>query len=137
MKGYEKYARLNWELNDQFDPETDFYKSKTNFAVAIISNCRASNNRLKYINELSKYVPVDLYGKCGNKTCPGNNRRDCKQSLAADYKFYLSFENSICRDYITEKFFLTLTFNIIPVVMGGGTYDHYVIINFNFNIFEL
>ncbi len=34
------------------------------------------------------------------------------------YKFYLSFENSLCRDYVTEKFF-TRAGNILPVVRGG------------------
>ena len=37
-----------------------------------------------------------------------------------DYKFYLSFENTYCQDYHTEKFFAAMqTQNVIPVVMGG------------------
>ena len=37
-----------------------------------------------------------------------------------DYKFYLSFENSLCMDYITEKFFQIFKFNVIPIVLRGS-----------------
>lgn len=46
--------------------------------------------------------------------------------LRKDYKFYLSFENSNCKDYITEKFFHNaLEFNILPIVMGGRPEDYH------------
>ena len=35
------------------------------------------------------------------------------------YKFYFAFENSLCDDYITEKFFNMLKHNIVPVVLGS------------------
>ncbi len=35
------------------------------------------------------------------------------------FQFYLSFENSICPDYITEKFFNILHYTVIPVTYGG------------------
>ena len=43
-----------------------------------------------------------------------------------DYKFYLSFENAYCNEYITEKFFLALkTEQVIPVALGGFTREDY------------
>ncbi len=40
------------------------------------------------------------------------------------YKFYLSFEDAICKDYVTEKFFSIFGgLNLIPVVLGGANYS--------------
>ena len=42
------------------------------------------------------------------------------------YKFYLSFENANCFDYITEKFFVALkTEDVIPIALGGASVDDY------------
>lgn len=39
--------------------------------------------------------------------------------LEKDYKFYLAFENSNCRDYITEKAYSNaLMRNILPIVVS-------------------
>ena len=38
------------------------------------------------------------------------------------FYFYLSFENSLCDEYITEKFFRVLQTNTVPVVMGPKRY---------------
>jgi alpha-1,3-fucosyltransferase len=99
-------------------------------AAALISNCGASSRRIEYIREIQKYIRVDVFGGCG-KECPksvGNATRDCMEVLSRKYKFYLAFENSICRDYITEKFFRQLNHYIIPVTLGGGPYHIYVIL---------
>jgi alpha-1,3-fucosyltransferase len=45
--------------------------------------------------------------------------------LDSKYKLYLSFENSFCKDYITEKFFKVLNYNIIPIVLGRANYSKF------------
>jgi glycoprotein 3-alpha-L-fucosyltransferase len=71
-----------------------------------VSNCGARNRRLQYAHELQKHIPVDIYGSCGTKKCPRSTANKCFDMLDRDYKFYLAFENSNCKDYITEKFFV-------------------------------
>ena len=44
--------------------------------------------------------------------------------IESKYKFYLSFENSICTDYVTEKFFrIAQLDSVVPVVYGGADYS--------------
>jgi glycoprotein 3-alpha-L-fucosyltransferase len=79
---------------------------KTKKVAWFVSNCQAVNGRMNYANELAKYIDVDIYGKCGKLRCSRKQHDDkCVKLLNKDYKFYLSFENSHCKDYITEKFF--------------------------------
>lgn len=126
---YENFSFMQWKYNPSFNISYDFYNTKKKFAVALISNCNAKSGRLEYIMEMRKYVSVDVFGNCG-KTCPTNfsdsSPGNCKDILGREYKFFFAFENSICQDYITEKFFDLLKYNIIPVVLGGGNYEHYV-----------
>jgi alpha-1,3-fucosyltransferase len=141
---YEESAEMDWALNDSFNQDFDFHSTKSDFAAAVISNCGGSSDRLNYIRRLEKLIKVDTFGKCGKK-CPEYYRStdlkgDCKDIIGKEYMFYFAFENSICTDYITEKFFFILRHNIIPVVLGGGKYDHYVLLFFIFlpqNYFNL
>ena len=41
-----------------------------------------------------------------------------------NYKFYLSFENSYCHEYVTEKLYNILQLDMVPVVMGGADYSN-------------
>ena len=58
-----------------------------------------------------------VYGNCGSE-CSKTNRQKCMSMLRKN-KFCLSFENSYCRDYISEKIILNAFENdIIPVVIS-------------------
>lgn len=72
--------------------------------------------------QLSSYIPIDIYGSCGDYSCDRSGE-GCFPRFAYQYKFYLSFENSLCRDYITEKFSNALKYNLVPIVYGAGDYS--------------
>ncbi|XP_035709711.1 alpha-(1,3)-fucosyltransferase 10-like isoform X2 [Folsomia candida] len=98
--------------------------SKTKMVAAIVSNCDSSD-RLEYIRELQKFVGVDVFGKCGTFSCPKSENDACLRKIEAEYKFFLSFENSRCEDYITEKLFdNVLQWYIVPIVRGGRPSDY-------------
>ncbi|GFS05963.1 alpha-(1,3)-fucosyltransferase C-like [Elysia marginata] len=92
-----------------------------------VSNCHTQSKRESYVKEMRKYIPVDVYGKCGSLQCTKTTMLKCKQLLNTTYNFYLSFENSLCRDYISEKFYRNYESrtHIIPVVRGGADYQSY------------
>lgn len=80
---------------------------KTKPILWFVSNCKAKSGRGEYIQELSRHVTVDIYGNCGDHVCPRS--KDCFREVAEpDYFFYLSFENSFCEDYVTEKLYNAL-----------------------------
>ena len=82
--------------------------SKTKLVAWFVTNCGSKNGRLKYVQELQRYIPVDIYGLCGPLTCDRRYEAYCLEKLRKQYKFYLSFENSNCKDYISEKFWKAL-----------------------------
>ena len=119
---------LYWDLNENYT-NTDVFSNKSEFGAALISNCGLDNTlRLKYLYALNNYTMeksnrlVRIYGGCG-EPCPVYQ---CKEHICINYKFYFAFENSMCKDYITEKFFDTFKYNVLIVVLGGGNYDYYM-----------
>ncbi|CAH8661933.1 unnamed protein product [Schistosoma curassoni] len=97
-------------------------KGKDRAVAWIVSNCYPRSPRNVYANELAKYITVDVYGRCGRMTCSGSQ---CFDLVRKHYKFYLSFENSLCQDYITEKFFFNaLMNNALPIVMGASIEEY-------------
>ena len=99
-----------------------FHMIHCNYATNM-SHCKTQSHREDYVKELSKYINIDIVGKCGNKyACPRKFSKDCEEQLVTKYYFYLALENSICDDYITEKTWRRLTEGAVPIVLGGGMY---------------
>uniref|UniRef100_A0A9J2PDJ4 Fucosyltransferase n=1 Tax=Ascaris lumbricoides TaxID=6252 RepID=A0A9J2PDJ4_ASCLU len=112
------YLRWNWSSNlpHMEYPLFNYAKGKTKKAAWFVSHCLTNNGRREYALQLQLYIQVDIYGDCGDRRI---GRREGARALKSNYKFYLSFENSNCRDYVTEKFFdNALSNDVIPIVMG-------------------
>ncbi|CAL1281225.1 unnamed protein product [Larinioides sclopetarius] len=103
-----------------------YFKNKSKSVVWMTSHCPTYGGRDEYMAELRKYIDVDVYGTCGTSVCPPGDTDKCLQEYADKYRFFLAFENTICKDYITEKLFRNLKYDIIPVVFGGADYDKFV-----------
>lgn len=83
-----------------------------------VSNCKTDHTkRMEFYKSLEKAtsLSIDVYGKCGKGKVP----KEDEKTLWSKYKFYLAFENSNCRDYVTEKFFKVLDKGVIPIVRGA------------------
>ncbi|KAL5106770.1 Glycoprotein 3-alpha-L-fucosyltransferase A [Taenia crassiceps] len=90
--------------------------------VWLVSNGSPKNNRDLVAYSISALTPVDVYGEIGKETPPG---RDPFQWISEHYKFYLAFENSNCRYYITEKVTSNALRNgMVPVVLGAYKEDY-------------
>ncbi len=68
-----------------------------------VSDCKTDSKREVYVKELKKYIEVDTYGKCGDFECSQNNGSLCYEMIAKNYKFYLSFENSVSFQFFSKK----------------------------------
>lgn len=117
-EGFSPYAFLRKQLHIPVKNYTSIFINKTNNIAWVVSHCQTQSKREAYVRELSKYIDVDIYGKCG-KPCPF--KEDCKIHLSKIYRFYLSFENSLCKDYVTEKILSMYIDGIdfIPIVRGA------------------
>ncbi|XP_060100469.1 3-galactosyl-N-acetylglucosaminide 4-alpha-L-fucosyltransferase FUT3-like [Heteronotia binoei] len=87
---------------------------KTKLVAWVVSKWNPSSLRVRYYQELKKYIHVDVYGY---QHSPLPQKKQIK--VLSQYKFYLAFENSVHEDYITEKLWKTaLLAETVPVVCG-------------------
>ncbi len=95
-------------------------KTEKSPVVHLQSNPYDASGRARFAFELMRRVKVDSYGNMfrtrPERIPPGWSRR---VAVMARYKFTLAFENSISRDYVTEKFFDPLTVGSVPVYRGA------------------
>jgi len=95
----------------------------------------------KYLQRLMSHIQVDSYGGCyknareekdfsfellasssdarERQTLTPKSRNEAKLLIASTYKFYLSIENTILDDYITEKFYQGFRTPSVMVYLGA------------------
>ncbi|XP_064472112.1 alpha-(1,3)-fucosyltransferase C-like [Ornithodoros turicata] len=138
-------GRINWTITHRSDADIPYPKFRTlklssvierlahravpkrfkkkRMAAWFASNCHAPSGRSEFVRELQKVIDVDVYGACGHLRCVPAYSHECYEMLSKKYYFYLSFENSLCRDYVTEKFYYPINYDVVPVVMGSANYS--------------
>jgi len=125
--GYGHYEKIQKTSNTPVS-SINYAAGKTKQVAMLVSNCNPANDRMDFARQLSRYIAVDVFGKCGSHQCPKDIKPGsvaCVGWLSKHYKFYLAFENSNCKDYITEKFLANaLKNNILPVVYGAARVDY-------------
>ena len=114
------YGHLQSQVSPPVRNYSEIFHRKTKFAAWIVSHCGSSSSRDQFVDKLRGYgINVDIYGDCGMVL----EREDEERVINTTYKFYLSFENALCNDYVTEKFFHHFRQDTVLIVRGGANYD--------------
>ncbi|XP_048250640.1 alpha-(1,3)-fucosyltransferase 10-like isoform X2 [Haliotis rufescens] len=101
--------------------------------VFVHMDCHTASDRSHYMRLLNQFIKIDSYSDCEhNKDFPSNNltfktlkgmgpmMSDGFFKLIAQYKFAFAFENAVCDDYITEKFWRPLRLGVVPIAFGSS-----------------
>ncbi|XP_055640308.1 alpha-(1,3)-fucosyltransferase 10 [Toxorhynchites rutilus septentrionalis] len=126
---------INFKRMYSFGEKTAFQrKLKLSPILYIQSRCDTLTGRELYIRELGKYIGIDSYGSClHNKTYPIGVKDDSKVAseirdfydLVSKYKFIIVYQDIVCEDYITEKFWKSLTLGVVPIYFGATNIKNY------------
>lgn len=106
-------------------PTLEELKNKNKMAVWMVSHCSTYNKREDIVENLQKHFQIDVFGACGSLKCDSEDTSQCYKLMEKNYRFYMSFENSNCQDYVTEKMYNLLKYDIVPVVYGGANYTEF------------
>ncbi|CAF2080545.1 unnamed protein product [Rotaria magnacalcarata] len=122
------YRYFRWRRKDKIvtgaSPQS-YLNNRQVRAAAMISNCYSQNNREHYIKRLSSVIPVTRIGHCSWNKCH-KLYYECLNELADAHPFFLAFENSLCRDYVTEKYANVIkNRRMIPIVFSKD-FDLYI-----------
>ncbi|XP_053348927.1 4-galactosyl-N-acetylglucosaminide 3-alpha-L-fucosyltransferase 9-like [Clarias gariepinus] len=100
---------------------TDFVPAQKDKLVCwIVSNYNPEHRRLQYYTQLNKYIPIHVYGNMFENQVSEEEY----EKIISSCKFYLSFENSVHKDYITEKLFNALDLGAVPIAFGPSRQNY-------------
>ncbi|XP_073318892.1 4-galactosyl-N-acetylglucosaminide 3-alpha-L-fucosyltransferase 9-like [Pagrus major] len=109
---------VHWKLGTRKKADRDFVLPKKERSVCWIVEgselLNKSDDKYNYYRELVKHIKVDIFDSSSDELLKGENYFQTISSC----KFYLSFEDSIHKDYITEKFNGPLGVGTVPIVLG-------------------
>ncbi|XP_077335815.1 3-galactosyl-N-acetylglucosaminide 4-alpha-L-fucosyltransferase FUT3-like [Lithobates pipiens] len=112
------------QIETMKEPQNFSIPKKSKLVSWVVSKWYPGVRRIAYYEELNKHIPIDVYGA---RHMPLSNK-DFHPTIS-QYKFYLSFENSMYRDYITEKLWSNAFGSwAVPVVLGASrkNYEQFV-----------
>uniref|UniRef100_A0A3B5A8N4 Fucosyltransferase n=1 Tax=Stegastes partitus TaxID=144197 RepID=A0A3B5A8N4_9TELE len=96
-------------------------QNKTSLVCWVVSNYRSHHKRSRVFKELNATVPVKVYGRW---TKTPLTSAALLPTISRCY-FYLAFENSVAKDYITEKLWRNAyQGGAVPVVLGASASDY-------------
>lgn len=98
---------------------------KSRLSTWIISNYHKKSRRAEVYFNLSKHMQIDIFGKSVKKSL----NKTLLLPTISKYAFYLAFENSIHKDYITEKLWRnSFMAGSVPVVLGPprANYERFI-----------
>ncbi|GAA6232032.1 alpha-(1,3)-fucosyltransferase 7-like [Lates japonicus] len=99
----------------------DIPLNKSSLVCWVVSNYRRQHKRSKVYHELNAAVPVKVYGHWTRAYLPSSA---LLPTISHCY-FYLAFENTVTKDYITEKLWRNAyQGGAVPVVMGPPLSDY-------------
>ncbi|KAF7633534.1 Glyco_tran_10_N domain-containing protein [Meloidogyne graminicola] len=120
---YDALTKITSETPKEYILEQDYIlekiKNKTKFAFQAVTHCNAFSNRDLLTEKLRQLIEVNVVGKCFDKIECNN---ECYEHELNQHFFYLAFENSICHQYVTEKFWYSLRALTVPIVLRRSVF---------------
>lgn len=108
---------------DTWSVQPNKQKRKGNQISWLASDCAAPSLRNNFVRALNRYIGVDRSGSCLHNVAQ-SPPTGANENVVASYRFYLSIENSNCKDYITEKLERAFQYGVVPVVDGAPRADY-------------
>ncbi|KAI6213145.1 hypothetical protein M3Y94_00115700 [Aphelenchoides besseyi] len=128
---YNEFVEIDGtETADQLWTQEQIEKAvnfKTKKVLVPISNCHANSNRTKYLEALGKHINLTKVGRCYSQRVDAQTLH----KLIAEHYFIIAFENSICPEYTTEKYWRLKNLTV-PVILSRGVTNTNLVLNGTF-----